>query len=306
MTFTCCRRNTAHIAHSRVLRAAQEPSAQRLRRHPGAHPGRAGAWATRRPAGTEATPVRHTGHRFHEPPTLRGSGPAWRHAGLPPLGSARPAPLPAALTRPQRSLRRLLRWCFYSHRPQTALWAGGEAAAGSWRTEQREQPRAGPDPHAGSSSHPRLRTNLRRQQLQAEPAPPAPLPPCADWQLSPRPVWPIDAFPLASNPQSRPSLATIGLPSSSTPLKSSPSRTMAVGRRRRRALWVAQFAEAATPRGLAAPGLHLPRCRGARRARSDWASSARRAPGAGLGGAVQAGTGPSGPLRSNHRFVRFG
>lgn len=38
-----------------------------------------------------------------------------------------------------------------------------------------------------------------------------------------------------------------------------------------------RFAEAATPAGLAAPGLHLPICRGARRGRSDWASGARGA-----------------------------
>lgn len=78
---------------------------------------------------------------------------------------------------------------------------------------------------------------------------------------------------MAPRPQCRPSFATIGLPPSPTPHGSSPVRQIDARCRRHGASWVMLFAGADTRRGFAAPGLHLPTCRGAAKWRSDWASS---------------------------------
>lgn len=99
MTFTCCRRNAANVAHSCILRAAQDPSTQRVRRHAGSHPGKNEARASHRPAETEAIPLTRTNHCFHKPPYLQLPcyGPA---AGRTPEADVCVPPRPAALPCP--------------------------------------------------------------------------------------------------------------------------------------------------------------------------------------------------------------
>lgn len=137
MTFTCCRRNAANVAHSCILRAAQDPSTQRVRRHAGSHPGKNEARAAHRPAETEAIPLTRTNHCFHKPPYLQLPcyGPA---AGRTPEADVCVPPGPRLSHAPHTSAAEPLPSVGLSrHRPQTAL----PAAAGvrSRRARVRER-----------------------------------------------------------------------------------------------------------------------------------------------------------------------
>lgn len=147
MTLTCCRRNIANIAHSRIVCATQDSSTQRIRRHPGSHAGRSELRATHSPAETEATPWAHPSHCFHNP--LPRAAPWLPSSTVHPYG---PRP-PSQRRRLQLSrARSAVGATSATEQPPSVVFSGHEPQtvpcppSGALRSEPAPTPSEGPRP----------------------------------------------------------------------------------------------------------------------------------------------------------------